>query len=69
MIRKKCLKRLLMGCLVAQSIECLTLEFSSGHDLTVLGIEPPMGLCVELEEPAWDSFSPTLPAPPALSSP
>ena len=31
---------LVQGAWVAQSVECPTLNFSSGHDLTVHGIEP-----------------------------
>ena len=45
------------GTWVAQSIKCLTLGFSSGHDLTVHKIEPHIGLCTVSMEPAWDSLS------------
>ena len=52
------------GCLVTQSVECPTLDFSSGHDLTVGEIKPPViGLCSESVQPAWDSLSPSLSAP------
>ena len=36
------------GTSVAQSVECLTLDFGSGHDLMVYGFEPCSGLCAEL---------------------
>ena len=34
-----------------------TLHFGSGHDLTVRGFEPRIGLCADSSEPAWDSVS------------
>ena len=40
-----------------KSVKCLTLDFGSGHDLTVHGAEPHVGLCTDSEEPAWDSCS------------
>ena len=42
---------------MAQSVERLTHDFGSGHDLTVRGIEPHVGLCADSMEPAWDSLS------------
>ena len=45
-----------------QSVKRLTLGFGSGHDVTVRGIEPLMGLCTDSAEPAWDPLS--LSAPP-----
>ena len=42
---------------MAQSVKHLTLDFGSGHDLTVRDIEPHVGLCADLKEPAWDSLS------------
>ena len=33
----------------------LTLDFGSGHDLTVREFEPLIGLCAHGAEPAWDS--------------
>ena len=45
---------------MAQSVKCPTLDFSSGHDLTVHGIQPHVGLCTVS---AWDSLS--LPLSPA----
>ena len=42
---------------VAQLVGHPTFDFSSGHDLTVLGIEPHVGLCTGSVEPAWDSPS------------
>ena len=47
---------------MAQSVKRLTLDFSSGHDLTVRVFEPLMGLRADGEEPAWNSLS--LPSPP-----
>ena len=44
----------------AQSVECLALDFGSGHDLVVRGLEPHLGLYAGSAEPAWD--------PPSLSS-
>ena len=44
----------------AQSVKCPTLDFSSGHDLTVCEIEPCVGLCTDSMEPVWDSLSPSL---------
>ena len=47
---------------VGQSVKHATLDFGSGHDLTVCGIEPRVVLCANSEEPAWDSLSPSLSA-------
>ena len=49
---------------MAQSVKCLTLDFSSRHDLTAGECEPRTGLCVDSMEPAWDSLSPRLSALP-----
>ena len=49
---------------MAQLVKCLTLGFSSGHDLRVRGFEPCEGLCADSTEPAWDSLSPSISAPP-----
>ena len=43
------------------------LIFGSGHDLTVHGIKPRIGLCADSAEPARDSLFPSLSAPPLLS--
>ena len=43
---------------MARSIKHWTLDFGSGHDLTVCGFKPRAGLCVDGVEPAWDSLSP-----------
>ena len=40
-----------MGWLRAQSVECPTLDFGSGHDLRVHGMEPHIGLCTHSTEP------------------
>ena len=45
---------------MAQSVEHLTLELGSGHDLTVYGFEPHIGLCTDSVEPSWDSLSASL---------
>ena len=52
------------GAWAAQSAKRPTLGFVSGHDLTVRGFEPRVGLCADSVEPAWDSLSPSLSAPP-----
>ena len=48
---------------VAQSVKCLTVAFSSGHDLTVYEFEPHIWLCADITESAWDSLSFCLFAP------
>ena len=48
---------------MAQSVERLTLDFSSGHDLMDHGIEPQVGLHAANMKPAWDSPSFSLPLP------
>ena len=45
---------------MAQSVDRPTPDFNSGHDLTVHGIEPGVGLCADSVEPALDSLSPSL---------
>ena len=52
---------------MAQSVKRLTLDFGSGHDLTVRGFKPRIGLCVESEDPARDALSPSFSAHPLLS--
>ena len=42
---------------VAQLVEHPTLDFGSGHDLTVREFEPNIRLCAYRTEPAWDSLS------------
>ena len=51
------------GAWAAQSVKRLTLDFSSGHDLTVCDREPRVGLCADSAEPPWDSLSPSLSLP------
>ena len=46
-----------MGTWVARSVKRLTLDFGSGHDLTVRGTEPHIRLCSDSKEPAWGSLS------------
>ena len=50
---------------VAQSVERLTFDFGSGHDLTICEMEPHAGLYANSAEPAWDSPSLPLPGLPA----
>ena len=40
------------GAWVAQLVERLSLDLSSGHDLMVCGIKPHIGLCTESVESA-----------------
>ena len=56
---------------MAQSVERLTLDFSSGHDPRVLGSSPMSGSVLSVE-PTWDSLSLFLSlslSPPSLSPP
>ena len=48
---------------MAQSVECPILDFGSGHDPLVRGSSPVSGSVLSME-PAWDSLSPLLSAPP-----
>ena len=52
---------------MAQSAECPTVGFNSGHDFTVCDIEALVGLYTDSTEPAWDSVSPSLSAPPLIA--
>ena len=52
---------------MAQLVKCPTLDFASGHDLTVPEIEPRVGLSSDSAEPAWDFVSPPLSAPSLLA--
>ena len=48
-------------------LKCLTLDFGSGHDLTVRVLEPRIGLHADNVELVWDSVSLSLcPSPVAL---
>ena len=42
---------------VAQSVKRTTLDFSSGHDLTVCEFKPHIGFCADGSESAWDFLS------------
>ena len=57
-----------VGAWVAQLVERLTLGSGSGRDLLVHETEPRLRLCTDSVEPAWESLSPSLSAPPPLSS-
>ena len=54
------------GTWVAQLVEHLTLDFSPGHDLIVYDIQPHIGPCTYSAEPACNSLSPSLSAPPPV---
>ena len=45
---------------MAQLGKCKTLDFSSGHDLTVRGFGPSVELHAEGAESVWHSLSPSL---------
>ena len=55
------------GTRVAQSVKQLTLGLGSGSELRVCAIEPCIRLCAASREPAWDSLSPSVSAPPLLA--
>ena len=55
------------GTWVAQSVKHLTLDFSSGHDLTVREFKPCIGLHAGRAEPAWDSLFLPFFVPPQLT--
>ena len=57
-----CYSEQISGRRVAQLVKCLTLDFGSGHDLTVGETEPHVGFCTDSTEPVADSLS----APPLL---
>ena len=50
------LKCFFLGACVSQSVECSTLDFSSGHDPMFMGSSPTLGPMQSIE-PAWDSVS------------
>ena len=50
---------------MARPVERLTLDFDSVHDGTVVGSGPTSGSPLSVE-PAWDSLSPSVSAPPLL---
>ena len=54
---------------MAQSVKShlRTLDFSSGHDLTVRGFRPHVGLSADSLEPPWDSLSASPPFTLSLS--
>ena len=45
---------------MAHLVEQPTVDFSSGHDLTVCEFKPCTGLCDDVAEPAWYFLSPPL---------
>ena len=52
---------------MSHSVERPTLDFDSVHNLMVREIEPCVELWADSVEPAWDSLSPSLTAPPLLA--
>ena len=54
------------GVWMAQAVKRPTLDVGSGHDLTIHELEPHVRLWADSAEPAWDSLSPSLSAPPCL---
>ena len=52
---------------MAPSVKRPTLDFGSGRDLPVHAFGLQIGLHADNEEPAWDSLSPSVSAPPSLS--
>ena len=52
---------------MAQSVECLTLDFGSGHDPRVMGSSLTSEASMLGREPAWDSLSLSPSAPPLLA--
>ena len=53
---------------MVQSVEHSTLDFGSGHDSRVMGWSPMWDSTLSME-PAWNSFTPSLSAPPPLTLP
>ena len=53
---------------VTQFVKRPPLDFGSGHDLTFHEFESWVGLCADSSDPAWDSLSPSLTAPPCSLS-
>ena len=51
---------------VTESVKHLTVDFGADHALTVYEFEPCVGLSADSVEPAWDSLSLSLTAPPLL---
>ena len=52
------------GAWVAQLVKHPILDFGSGHDLMVHELEPHIEFSTDSLEPAWESLSPSLSAPP-----
>ena len=50
---------------LSQLSVCLTLDFGLGHDLSVCGFEPRVGLCADSAKPAWDFLFLSLSVPPS----
>ena len=67
-IGKMLFKTDIQGSGAAQSVKRSTLDFGSGRDLMVHGIEPWIGVLADSMEPAWDSL-PLLSLSLSLSAP
>ena len=52
---------------MCQLVKHLTVDFGSGCNLMVHGLEPHVTLCSDSMEIAWDSLSPSLSAPSLLA--
>ena len=57
------LKTLKAWACLGGSVKRLTLDFGSGHGLTLREIEPHVRFCTDSMEPAWDSVSLSLSLP------
>ena len=56
-----CIRAVVGGAWVAQSVQHQILDFSVGHDLRIQEFEPLVGLGTDSTEPAWDPLSLPLP--------
>ena len=65
-VTTQCYLKEYWGTWVTQLVKHPTLDFDSGHDLTVREMEFHVRLCADSPEPAWDSLSLFLSAPPLL---
>ena len=63
----KQIKKQAQGDWAAQSVNHPNLELLSGHDLKVHEFEAHLRIQADSEEPAWDSLSLSLSAPPSLA--
>ena len=52
---------------MAHLVKCVTVDLSSGHDLTICGVKPHIRLSAESMETSWDSVSLSLTLPISLT--